>query len=250
LRQRWEQRAFEKGGSCGSVLFQGLSDSVNEYIHERHKEIVCDRFLHWIPHGAAVLDLGCGYGRLGKEIRASRPDLQLTGLDFALNYCRLYSQVMGSSVVCADAARPPFAPRSFDAIVAVTALMYVPAALRAEVMSYLIELLRPGGVSLFLDPGKEFSDMVAKLRPASRRNTTGGDGFTEAEYLDLSRFGAARLVESGGMPFLSAALPVLFLIGDGIRRLRPLLRLIDAADRRWSRHSRYSVHRWIILRRE
>jgi hypothetical protein len=59
-RDAWESRAGSYGDSPTGVLFKGLSDSANGFIHTWHDGILRKVFLPVLPQAARVLDLGCG----------------------------------------------------------------------------------------------------------------------------------------------------------------------------------------------
>ena len=248
LKQRWEERALARGATPESVLFQGLPPAINRHIHDWHSALVKSQLLPRLPPAARLLELGCGYGRIGAVIRSARTDIELTGMDFSLAYCRLYRDHVGK-VACGDLSTPPFPESGFDGLVMVTSLMYLAKAHRAESIFRILRLMRPGAHALIIDPGREFQKLVARLRPSSRRNTTGGEGFTLAEHRLLARSPEIRLVACGGNPALTALLPLLYLLHkcDAVQSL--CSRLILPLDARPRRLSRYSMHRWLLLQR-
>jgi ubiquinone/menaquinone biosynthesis C-methylase UbiE len=76
--------------------------------------------------GRQVLDVGCGTGWFTR--RLAQAGLAVTGLDVdarALAYARAHS-VPAIRYVQGDACRLPFADRSFDQVVAITSLCFVP----------------------------------------------------------------------------------------------------------------------------
>ena len=105
-----------------------------------------------VPADGCVLDLGCDTGELAQHLAAS--GMRLTGCDISANVLK---QAAADS---ADAAewvplQPgrqtlPFAPASFDAIIAASVLEYVgsPAAVQSE----CVRVLRPGRVMLCTVP--------------------------------------------------------------------------------------------------
>lgn len=249
LRQRWEERAARTSNACEGVLFQGLPPELNGYLHERHLHALRERFLPMLPQGAQLLDLGCGYGRIGGAVRAYRPDIELTGADFALPYCAAFKENIGAPAVGAELMRLPFLPESFDAVVAVTVLMYAPPAQRRQALAGMAGLLKPGGVILLVDPGEEFQRAVAALKPAAARNTTGGRGFAAGEMAVLAQQCGLAPVACGSMPWGSWTLPLTYgLIVCGLPR-KGLLRWLGRRDDANDDMARWSIHRWVVLRR-
>jgi SAM-dependent methyltransferase len=59
-----------------------LAEQVHEaYVHDRRIRRLCHHLAGLLPHGARVLDVGCGDGRLDSLIQARRPDVQISGID-------------------------------------------------------------------------------------------------------------------------------------------------------------------------
>lgn len=247
LRSRWEMRAAECRDAPVGVLFRGLSPALNQHLHRFHTRAVSKQFLPLLPQGARVLDLGCGYGRIGREILDHRPDLILVGVDFAWPYCWRYRQNVADSV-CADVACLPFAAGSFDAIVAVTVLMYVSPASRPAMMAQLISLLKPGGHLLMVEPSQEVLEIIARLRPSSAGHTTGGSGFGIREFHSITG-PEIRVLSAGGMSAFTAMLPILQLLNRFPRAQFPLLAMLERLDSRFGALSRWSLHRWLLGQR-
>lgn len=108
------------------------------------------------PHGASVLDVGTGPGRLLVEIARRRPDLRLTGLDPATDMVETARRNLAE--VAADATAVtggvedlPFDDGSFDLVVSSLSLHHWadPAAGAAE----LARVLAPGGEVRVYDLG-------------------------------------------------------------------------------------------------
>lgn len=249
VRASWEQRARESGTRLSGVLFRGLSEPANAAIHAWHTYVVKAVFAPQISDQGSVLDLGCGYGRISRVLADARPDLRLAGQDVALGYCRLY-KAEGNPCVCADAATLPYAVSSFDAVLAVTCLMYAERARVPSVLRGLRDLIRPGGTLLLLDPGIELQRMVAKIRGNRGHSPTGGDGFACDEYVRLIEESGFRIVAKGGNPWLSALL--LLTRGGGKTTRGPVAGMLDRClhnDCRVSGYSRFALHRWIVAAR-
>ncbi len=50
-------------------------------VFRRRIRVLAGHIAPLLPHGATVLDVGCGDGLLGRTIRTARPDVSLTGID-------------------------------------------------------------------------------------------------------------------------------------------------------------------------
>jgi len=249
LRDEWDRRAAEKGCSNAGVLLQKLPDPLNQYLHERHVQLVIQKLLPLLPKGARLLDIGCGYGRISREIRLSRPDIELIGMDFSLTYCRLYAQNIGGAIACADLNDLPVRESIADAILCITSLMYIPVADREKVMSGLVRLLRPEGLALFIDPGQEYLDLARLFTSRKPRYATGGTGFTLKDYERLGHIRESEILDAGGFAAFSMMLPILYLLHNHGGMLRYALGVSAAWDQRLYRWRKLTLHRWMLLRR-
>lgn len=248
-RGQWEQRAAQSGNRLSGVLFRGFSEQANAAMHRWHEWVVSQSFLPRLANAARVLDLGCGYGRLSKTVREHRADIDLIGQDVSPSYCKLFREDIGDCVQ-ADGCRAPFASETFDAVMAITCLMYGTRASTPLQIEEIRRVLRPHGVLLLLDPGYELQRLIAAVSFGGRHSPTGGRGFSVDEYPEFVSKGGFRIEAMGGNPWLSAALLV-----PGVARSKHLLvrRLLNCNVRKDCRErgfSRVALHRWICAARQ
>ena len=247
LQQAWEERAKNNGISYTGVLLKNLGDTLNHYLHQQHCKLVTKQIVASIPLRSIVLDLACGYGRLSKSVRELRPDIQIYGSDFSLNYCREYLNYVQMPAICADLCQLPFLPNSIDGIIAVTALMYLPEDQQSLTVKNLMALLKPGGKVLFIDAGAEFQNVMAG---GKKKQLTSGMGLTQKEYFRLGQFAGVKHLASGGFPIFSIMLPILYFIRNRTRLLNLLLPSIGKLDTYFNQSHKFTVHRWMVLQKE
>jgi ubiquinone/menaquinone biosynthesis C-methylase UbiE len=88
-----------------------------------------------------VLDLGCGPG---VPAAALAPRHRVAGVDISSAQLRIARRTAPAAMlVQGNAARLPFADRSFDAAIALYALIHIPRALHADALGELARVLRP-----------------------------------------------------------------------------------------------------------
>lgn len=172
-----------------------------------------------IAPGWRVLELGCGYGRVLRELAPAAGvlvgiDLSLASLAMARRYLLGLAHVLLAGM---DALRPAFAPGSFDLV---CCLQNGISAFRADPRALLeaaVAVTRPGGTVLFSSYADElWQDRLDWFRIQAAHGLVGEideaasgdgvivckDGFTATtvgrrQFLDLARdLGAAATVQT------------------------------------------------------
>ena len=245
-REVWEARAKELGVQLSSVLCRGLPSHLNAAMDSWHQCLLRRVFLTELAPGARILDAGCGYGRVCRYLCETRPDLAIVGCDLAYAYCKAFVEYARAPVVCMALEKLAFAPSTFDGIVAVNALMYLPPDARVSALQKLQAALVRGGKLFLLEPGLEYFNLLARI---GFRSPTGGHGFSRPEFCALADAASLRLLKSGSALAFSACLPALGAATKiGFTSSRP----IDMAmrwDARRSGLSKWSAYRWQLLQR-
>ena len=118
------------------------------------QDLESEGLLQMLPdlQGSAVLDLGCGKGRVSRLV-LKRGAKTVVGLDFSMPMLQGASSMLFSAthhyVVSGDALYLPFKPLSFDTVIC-TLMMGHLSNLRA-VLAEIAAVLRPGGFLLISD---------------------------------------------------------------------------------------------------
>ncbi len=245
-REAWEARAKELGVQLSSVLCRGLPPHLNSAMDGWHRRLLHQHFLGELATHARVLDGGCGYGRVSQFLHETRPDLQIVGCDLAHAYCLAFTKFVGAPAICMTLEKSPFAPNTFDGVVAINALMYLDPARRTVALQQLRESLVPGGKLFLLEPGLEFFNLLARIGFDS---PTAGQGFSLPSFRALAVDADLRLLKSGSALAFSGCLPLLALVSKlGFNSSGP----IDLAlrwDARRARLFKWSAYRWQLLQR-
>ncbi len=136
--------AWSRYWSTANPKSSGCLPEAPKAVEDRIQEI-WSSFLSTLPQNARLLDIGTGGGAVLKSALISRPDLQLTGIDYAASLPDLGKQV--TMIPKTKLEQLPFRDESFEVITSQFALEYaaLPKAL-AEIKRVLV----PTGFFLFL----------------------------------------------------------------------------------------------------
>ncbi|WP_174590040.1 class I SAM-dependent methyltransferase [Methanocella conradii] len=85
------------------------------YLFGRIHSLLKERFMPLLPHGARVLDVGCGTGQQTRLFKEN--GYEVVGIDISEGLVRVANRKMGEGIcLVSDACKLPFPDASFDAI--------------------------------------------------------------------------------------------------------------------------------------
>ncbi|HNS57219.1 MAG TPA: methyltransferase domain-containing protein [Smithellaceae bacterium] len=174
----WEKRSLDYGATLKSVLFQGMPDAANSHFHNTHLNFI----LECLKNQKAtmrILDIGCGYGRLSLPLGKKFPRAQISGMDISPNYVKLYRDITHRDAFIGTVDAIPPETGTFDFILVVTVLMYLPENKLINTLSGLLTHLNPGGKIILIEPDESGiifqtgCGLTQLFRTNSRINTGG-----------------------------------------------------------------------------
>jgi SAM-dependent methyltransferase len=184
-----------------------FGNAYGRYVDASERAILRDWLRPFEPE--AVVDLGCGTGRL--------LDFAATGVDGSAAMLEEAARKHPRrQLIHADLASTGLEPRAFDAAICFHVLMHLDEPMIASVLGEAARLVRPAGRFVFDIPSRD-------RRSLGRRQPSGWHGDTSASLADVARWAGAawRLARWRGI--------VLFPIHRVPSALRGPLRPLDAA---------------------
>lgn len=125
IRAAWNERSKKYGRRIEGVLPKSLDPLINDYLDKWMFEIIEKNINR--NYKLNILDLGCGYGRLSKQILRKFPNVEVAGVDIAENYVDIFNKTLSpkGKAYVGDIKKLPFKSESFDLVFIVTSLMYL-----------------------------------------------------------------------------------------------------------------------------
>jgi ubiquinone/menaquinone biosynthesis C-methylase UbiE len=197
LKQEWEERGKRLGATKRAVLFKRFPGWLNQSIHRRHVRFIIESCPTRV---AKVLDVGCGYGRIAREVSASIPAASFQGVDLCTEFALEYERTVGP---CFNGPIQSFSTdERFDLILIVTTLMYLTRDEHEIVLERLWSMLGPQGRIVCIEPASEMFMLWRRLTGKESASPTGGtvQHFLQRELedsfagLDRARIVARRSV--------------------------------------------------------
>lgn len=249
IKKAWEARSKQYKYSAEGVLPKAFPSRYNTYLDRwMFKQIEKS-----LPKDSPfkILDIGCGYGRVSKEISDNYPNAQLSGIDISDNYVKLYNSLLSprGTAKVSSVTKLPYRSNTFDVVFVVTALMYLVNKKELEKgIDEISRVLKPGGEFVIIERNTTgywfvmLGGLVSKLR---------GKKNAEIESISFQNTGMTKLLRSKsllvssqeGIPawtltlhlsvILNRLLPVL---------LRPLVAIVSFIDSRAGNSTFFSMY--------
>lgn len=184
-KEIWEKRSILLGDHINSVLFQGMPDVANEHFHASHLNFIFECLKDGKPT-MRILDIGCGYGRISLPLVKKFPQAQISGIDISPNYVKLYRENTHRDAFIGAVDSIPPDTGTFDYIIVVTVLMYLPENKLKDAFSGLFAHLNPSGKIILIEPSKsgiifQTGCGLTKLLRKNSKINTGGKCFSASE---------------------------------------------------------------------
>ncbi len=251
LQSYWESRALGYGHTLAGVLYKSLPEHLNTGLNEWHTNIIKKYLLPRLPNNPSIADLACGYGRLSSVVKLHVPNALLIGADLSFNYCKLFQTVTHTqTVTCAKLDALPFQKASFDGILVITGLMYLEPPQAKQAVANILDLLKPDGHAIFIDPGQELIKALHLISPSTGKNSSPSTGFSKKNYLSFFAHHNFSILRSGSNPLFTLCLPLLWALRNAPKLLTFLIPRIINKDLETQWMARYAMHRWILIRRD
>ncbi len=120
---------------------------------------------HFPLAGKSVLEIGCGKGRVTRDLAAFAREVIATDPDAtAIAAARGSVPADNVTFIVTEDGLPSAPPASFDAVLYTLSLHHVPEAAMVASLQKAGQLLRPGGVIIVVEPGDGGSFNEAKQR--------------------------------------------------------------------------------------
>ena len=219
ISAEWEKRSRLCGTSLQGVLLKGLPLTLNEHIHNWHSGFVVPT----LPEDkeSTILDVGCGFGRLSKAIKAHNPRAKLVGIDLSASYIESYREITeGHGFVWAVEDYCDHL-HNCDYIVCVTVLMYLDHVDVDRAVSNFNRYLNSNGCVICIEPNRTglkyqtLFGLIPLIRSISKKSglNTGGRYFKPDEIESTFANNGFRLIRKERMPATSIFLVPAAIVG-------------------------------------
>ncbi|MDQ5985963.1 MAG: hypothetical protein CSYNP_01681 [Syntrophus sp. SKADARSKE-3] len=217
----WEERSATYGASLKSVLFKGMPEVANEHFHACHLRFILE-CLKDAEEDLSIFDVGCGYGRLSVPLIEKFPEAKIIGMDMSPTYARLYHEITGREAFSGTIETIPHWTGPFDFIICVTVLMYMERKELSLSVSRLLNLLKPGGKLIIIEPhasGLPFQTGCGLLAPHRRQRAdkaihTGGDCFTNGEMKTIVSKAGGIIIREQRIPATTIFFLPIYVTGN------------------------------------
>lgn len=235
--EAWEERSRKYGTKPEGVLPKSLPAPVNDYLNNWMFEQI--RWSMKTFKKAVVLDLGCGYGRLSKQILDEFKNLSIVGIDVSQTYVDLYNKNLSprGRAIRGDIRNLPFKDSFFNVVFMVTTLMYIIKKPDQEkVCDEIFRVLKPGGRFVIIERNPigqniiTFGGLISKIRGRKHKEIPAAS-FRKDYLTGLIKKSGGFVIQTRGIPAWTLLLPLSIIIFTMSQNLaRKFLGLVESLD--------------------
>jgi len=217
LKSAWNARHSKYGATKRAVLLKRLPAWTNYYIHARHMRFIKSALTSQM---ISVLDIGCGYGRISRELKKFRPTLKFQGVELCGSFAQQFRKELGP---CYDGPINEFnSDHEFDLVIIVTLLMYIQKDELDPIIKKIWRLLAPGGTLICIEPASELFHLWRSFGTNHQASPTGGQilYFDKSELADLfQNLPGAKLINTTSISLIPFAPATAIHHGISVRKL-------------------------------
>lgn len=217
IKEYWLKRSIQYKDNPKGVVTKSIPDSINKYFEDWSIEQIAlsiDK-----EKNNKILDVGCGYGRLAKQILKKYKNVNIYGVDISPVYVKLFN--FGLKPYCkakvADVRKLPYVKGSFDLVFVVTTLVYLLREKdRIAAFKEMFRVLKKNGKLVIIERNPSgynlvtLGGLIEKLRNKGKRDIT-GVSFDKNTIESLLEKTEGRLIGYNGIPFFTLFLPFMFV---------------------------------------
>lgn len=169
LKKEWDARSMRMGSTQRAVLSKRFPNWLNQSIHRRHISFVLE---NCPTDMSRVLDVGCGYGRISRELALHFQSAHFQGVDLCTSFSEEYERTIGP---CFNGPIQEFRTNEkFSLILIITTLMYLSLEEQTDVLNKLWLSLEVGGRIVCIEPASEMFILWRRLTGNESASPTGG----------------------------------------------------------------------------
>lgn len=228
IKRLWEERSKKYGRDFRGVLPKSFPSWLNMILHKWMYSQIRYKILNTNGedgYSYQILDLGCGYGRIAKEVLNDFPKDRVYGVDISKNYVDIFNKDLTPRAhgKVADIKKLPFGSNYFDMVYMITTLMYITNNKEQETaMKEIFRVLKSKGQFVFIERNPighflfTFGGIITKLR-GKKHKEIDSVSFKEDQIGRLVHLAGGRVQQKSGFPFGSLLTPSLYISYSGIK---------------------------------
>lgn len=212
----WKKRSLKYGTKIEGVLPKSFPTIVNNYLHQWMLKIISKVIEKIDQKEIKILDLGCGYGRLSKELLDKFSNIKTFGIDISQYYVDLYNDSLSprGKASKADLRKIPFKNNQFDVVLVVTALMYlIYKKDQQQALKEIFRVAKPQAQIIMIERNIKANNLLTlggllTFIRGKKNQEINSVSFTKDYLINLVESNRGKVVKLEAIPFWTLFLPI------------------------------------------